>query len=142
MIWGNNKVALVTEVLRGKQSSKVSRYSPADGTLDVLYERNITDAYRNPGSPVLTKNALGRDVIQFTDNGTKILMNNPVGSSDQGDLPFIAKFDLATTRLYRASRANLQAFEPGDPQAGEEGVQEDGPGQKVCHAEPDAVQMV
>jgi dipeptidyl aminopeptidase/acylaminoacyl peptidase len=111
VIWGNSKVALVTEVLRGKQTSKVSRYSPTDGTLEVLYERNITDAYRNPGSPVLTKNALGRDVIQFTDNGTKILMNNPVGSSDQGDLPFIAKFDLATKKNEIVWRAKPGYFE-------------------------------
>jgi hypothetical protein len=111
VIWGNNQVALVTEVLRGKQTSKVSRYSPADGTMEVLYERNLTDAYKNPGSPVMTKNALGREVIQLTDNGTKILMNNPVGSSDQGDLPFISKFDLATKKNEIIWRAKPGYFE-------------------------------
>ena len=114
VIWGNNKVALVTEVLRGKQTSKVSRYSPADGSTEVLYERNLTDAYKNPGSPVLTKNTLGREVIQFTDGGTKILMNNPVGSSDQGDLPFIAKFDLATKKneiIWRAKPGHYEQVE-------------------------------
>lgn len=109
--WGNNKVALVTEVLRGKQTSKVSRFSPADGTLETLFERNITDAYRNPGSPVLTKNTLGREVIQLTDGGTKILMNNPVGSSEKGDLPFIAKFDLVTKKNDIVWRAKEGSFE-------------------------------
>jgi dipeptidyl aminopeptidase/acylaminoacyl peptidase len=111
VIWGNNQVALVTEVLRGKQTSKVSRYSASDGTMEVLYERNLTDAYKNPGSPVMTKNALGREVIQLTDNGTKILMNNPVGSSDQGDLPFISKFDLATKKNEIIWRAKPGYFE-------------------------------
>jgi dipeptidyl aminopeptidase/acylaminoacyl peptidase len=59
-----------------------------------LYERNQTDAYNNPGAPVTAKNKYGRDVIQLVDNGTKILMNNAIGSSPKGDLPFLAKFDL------------------------------------------------
>ncbi len=35
-------------------------------------------------------------MLQTTDNGTKLLLNNPVGSSPDGDRPFLAKFDLAT----------------------------------------------
>lgn len=112
--WGDKNLALVSEVLRGKQTSKVSRYTPQTGSMEVLYERNLTDAYRNPGSPVQTKNAFGRDVIQVTDGGSKILMNNPVGSSDQGDLPFIAKFDLATMKneiIWRAKPGHFEQVE-------------------------------
>lgn len=109
--WGDKNLAMVTEVLRGKQTSKVSRYTPQTGTMEVMYERNLTDAYRNPGSPVQTKNTFGRDVIQVTDGGTKILMNNPIGSSDQGDLPFIAKFDLATKKNEIVWRAKPGHFE-------------------------------
>jgi dipeptidyl aminopeptidase/acylaminoacyl peptidase len=112
--WGDKNLALVSEVLRGKQTSKVSRYTPQTGAMEVLYERNLTDAYRNPGSPVQTKNAFGREVIQVTDGGTKILMNNPVGSSDQGDLPFIAKFDLATKKneiIWRAKPGHFEQVE-------------------------------
>ncbi len=112
--WGDKNLALVSEVLRGKQTFKVSRYTPQTGAMEVLYERNLTDAYRNPGSPVQTKNAFGREVIQVTDGGTKILMNNPVGSSDQGDLPFIAKFDLATKKneiIWRAKPGHFEQVE-------------------------------
>jgi len=112
--WGNNKVALVTEVLRGKQTSKVSLYSPATGTLELLYERNLTDAYRNPGTPVRTQNSFGREVIQLTDGGSKILMNNQVGSSEKGDLPFIAKFDLVTKKndiIWRAKEGSFEMVE-------------------------------
>jgi dipeptidyl aminopeptidase/acylaminoacyl peptidase len=38
-------------------------------------------------------------------------MNNPVGSSDQGDLPFIAKFDLATKKNEIVWRAKPGYFE-------------------------------
>ncbi|MFX5785170.1 hypothetical protein ABTE36_22010, partial [Acinetobacter baumannii] len=63
-------------------------------TLELLYERSANDAYNNPGVPVTTKNKFGRDVIAVIDN--KLLMNNTVGSSPKGDMPFLAKFDLAT----------------------------------------------
>jgi dipeptidyl aminopeptidase/acylaminoacyl peptidase len=61
-----------------------------------LFERNQTDAYNSPGTPVTSKNKYGRDVILTTNGGTKILMNNTTGSSPKGDLPFLAKFDIAS----------------------------------------------
>ncbi|RZL39807.1 MAG: S9 family peptidase, partial [Pedobacter sp.] len=96
--WGNANLALVMEGLRSKQTNKVSIYNPSTGKLEELYTRNQTDAYGNPGSPVTTKNKYGRSVIHLVDNGTKLLMNNVVGSSEKGDLPFLAKFDLATKK--------------------------------------------
>jgi dipeptidyl aminopeptidase/acylaminoacyl peptidase len=109
--WGDASLALVAEVLRSKQTSKVSRYNSTTNTLETLYERNQTDAYGNPGIPVSTKNKFGRPVIQTTDNGTKILMNNPTGASPKGDLPFLAKFDLATKKNEIIWRCNENVFE-------------------------------
>jgi dipeptidyl aminopeptidase/acylaminoacyl peptidase len=94
--WGDVSLALVSEGLRSKQVSRVSRFNTTTGTLEKLYERNQTDAYGDPGRPVFTKNKFGRDVIQTTDNSTKILMNNITGSSPKGDLPFLSKFNLTT----------------------------------------------
>lgn len=94
--WGDDKLALVNEGLQSKQTSRISRYTPATGQLETLMERNSTDAYNNPGFPVTVKNKYDRQVIKLVDNGTKLLMNNPVGSSPKGDLPFLAKFDLTT----------------------------------------------
>ena len=94
--WGDSTLALVRESSRVKQTVTVSVYNTVKDTLEELYQRNSTDAYNNPGTPVLKKNKLGQLVIQTTDNGTKILMNNEIGSSPKGDLPFLAKFDLAT----------------------------------------------
>jgi dipeptidyl aminopeptidase/acylaminoacyl peptidase len=61
-------------------------------------ERNTTDAYGDPGSPVTVKNKYGREVIKLIDNDTKLLMNNTTGSSPKGDLPFLAKFDVSTKK--------------------------------------------
>jgi dipeptidyl aminopeptidase/acylaminoacyl peptidase len=96
--WGNATLALVNQGLRSKQLDRVSLFNTNTGTLETLYERNQTDAYSNPGTPVSTKNKFGRDVIQTTDNGTKILMNNITGASPKGDLPYLAKFDIATKK--------------------------------------------
>lgn len=94
--WGNENLALVSERLQSKQSTRLSLYNPATGTLETLQERNMTDAYGNPGFPVTVKNKYGRDVIRTIEGGSKLLMNNTVGSSPKGDLPFLAKFDLKT----------------------------------------------
>lgn len=109
--WGDSTVALVREVLRSKQVSRVSRFNSQTGALELLYERNLTDAYGNPGEPVLKRNALGRPAIQLTDNGTQILMNNTVGSSPRGDLPFLSKFDLTTKKNNIIWRCQEGVFE-------------------------------
>ena len=96
--WGNDKFALVSERLQSKQNTRLSRYNPTTGQMEILLERNATDAYNNPGAPVTVKNSYGRSVIKLIENDTKLLMNNQVGSSPKGDLPFIARFDLATKK--------------------------------------------
>lgn len=109
--WGDAGLALVTEGLRSKQRQRVSRFNPASGTLETLYEGNSTDAYNDPGTPVTTKNKYGRYVVQSIDNGSKLLMNNTTGSSPKGDLPFLAKFDLATKKNEIIWRCNEGVFE-------------------------------
>jgi dipeptidyl aminopeptidase/acylaminoacyl peptidase len=109
--WGDSTVALVREVLRSKQLSRVSRFNSQTGSLEILYERNLTDAYGNPGEPVMKPNALGRPAIQLTDNGTQILMNNIVGSSPRGDLPFLSKFDLVSKKSNIIWRCQEGVFE-------------------------------
>lgn len=109
--WGDASLALVTETLRSAQMSRVSRYNTTTNTLEPLYERSLTDAYKNPGSPVNTKNKFGRLVIQTTENGTKVLMNNTTGSSPLGDLPFLSKFDLISKKVDIIWRCQEGIFE-------------------------------
>ena len=110
-VWGNEQIALVTEMLRSKQQYKVSRYDASNNSLTTLYQGNMTDAYNNPGTPVTTKNKYNRDVIAMTNNGQSILMNNITGASPKGDLPYLASFDLTTkanTILWRCSEDNYE----------------------------------
>lgn len=109
--WGNQTLALVQEISRAKQIGRISRFNTTTGSIELLYERNQTDAYNNPGSPVTTKNNFGRSVITTVDNGTKLLMNNTTGSSPKGDLPFLAKFDLQTKQNEIIWRSQEGKFE-------------------------------
>jgi dipeptidyl aminopeptidase/acylaminoacyl peptidase len=109
--WGNAEVALVNEGLRSKQSMRVSRYNPTTGKLEKLWERNQTDVYGNLGEPVTEKNKYDRDVVATIENNTKILMNNPIGSSSKGDLPFLATVDLNTKKsdiIWRSSEGQFE----------------------------------
>jgi dipeptidyl aminopeptidase/acylaminoacyl peptidase len=113
-IWGDASLALVEENLRSKQITRTSSYNTTTNSLELLFERNQTDAYNNPGTPVLTLNKFGRPAIQTTDKGTKILMNNMVGSSPNGDMPFLAKFDLATKQndiIWRSQAGTYEMVE-------------------------------
>ncbi len=109
--WGNANFALVSEGLRGKQRTQTNKYNPSTGEITMLMERNTTDAYSNPGFPVTEKNQFGRNVIKLIENGTKLLMNNPTGSSPKGDLPFLATFDIATKKTDIIWRSNEGYFE-------------------------------
>jgi dipeptidyl aminopeptidase/acylaminoacyl peptidase len=107
--WGDASFAWVNEGLAGKQTLKVSRYNSTTKTLETLFERNTTDAYGNPGSPITTKNSFDKDVILV--NGNTILLNNTTGSSPKGDLPFLASFDLTTKKselLWRCAEGSFE----------------------------------
>ena len=92
--WGNETIALVTEVLRTRQRYKVSLYNHQLGTLTTLFERSLTDAYSNLGNPVTQKNKFGKNVIATVNNGRSVLMNNTTGASEKGDLPFLSVYNL------------------------------------------------
>src|SRR6185312_15076198 len=94
VLWGNDSTALVYEMLRSRQQKQVLLINPATGETSLLIQRNTTDAYSDPGAPVLIRNRYGEPVLCTVDKGAGLLLNNPVGSSPDGDLPFLAKFDL------------------------------------------------
>jgi dipeptidyl aminopeptidase/acylaminoacyl peptidase len=119
--WGNPALALVTEGLRSKQTIRVSRYNSTTGELEKLYDLAQTDSYNDPGEPVMEKNKWGRNVIATVDGGSKLLLNNTTGSSAKGDLPFLAKYDLAAKKneiLWRSAPGTYEyVVDVLDPQA-------------------------
>jgi len=108
-IWGNLSFAWVVEGLSSKDVTRVNHYSFAEKKLDKIFERNTTDAYSNEGSPVTTKNVYGKNVINIVNN--TFLLNNTIGSSPKGDLPFIALYEINAKKssiLWRCKEGNFE----------------------------------
>ncbi len=109
--WGNESLALVVEGLRSKQVTRTSLYNPGSGKLETLYDLSQNDAYNNPGTAVTRKNNFGRPVIFTVDKGSSLLMNNTTGASPKGDLPFLAKYNLAAKKNEIIWRSNEGVYE-------------------------------
>ncbi|RYY68484.1 MAG: S9 family peptidase [Chitinophagaceae bacterium] len=111
VIWGDNTHALVTEGLRGKQTTQTNLYNPSTGKLDKLMSRNTTDAYTNPGAPITIPNQFGKYVLQMGKDGQTIFYNNTSGSSPKGDLPFLLSYNLSSKKadtLWRAAEGTYE----------------------------------
>ncbi|RYY13869.1 MAG: hypothetical protein EOO04_31175 [Chitinophagaceae bacterium] len=109
--WGDKNLALVTEGLSSKQVTQIDRYNAITGDLEKLITRNTTDAYGNPGFPLTKPNSYGKNVLLTIDNGNKILLNNPTGSSPKGDLPFLLSYDVHTKKADTLWRCQEGFFE-------------------------------
>ena len=108
--WGNDKIALFSE--RWNETRKivtkiVSPSDPANPT--VLFDRSSEDRYGNPGSPELTKNQYGQEVLLLTpDNGVYM---TGLGASPEGDRPFVDVLNLTTKKTKRLWRSEAPYFE-------------------------------
>ena len=109
--WGNEEVALVTEVQRSKQRYTLSVFNQKQKALITLFERSLTDQYTNLGSPITQKNKFGKDVLALVENGQSILMNNTTGSSPKGDLPYLSIFNLQSKSNNIIWRSKEDCFE-------------------------------
>ncbi|MBK6938377.1 MAG: S9 family peptidase [Chitinophagaceae bacterium] len=109
--WGNQSLAIVTEGLRSKQITQIDRFHPVTEDLEKLISRNSTDAYSNPGFPVLAPNQYNRNVLLTVDKGNKILLNNTTGSSPKGDLPFLLSYDVHTKKADTIWRCSEGVYE-------------------------------
>lgn len=106
--WGNEQIALALEMRFADRMLKISRFSPANpaaGTT-VFNQRSYNDAYKDPGSPLLTRSSFGTLVLDIRD-GDKILLRGD-GASPKGNVPFL---DLHS--LQNGSKQRLWQSEDG-----------------------------
>ncbi|HYB97122.1 MAG TPA: prolyl oligopeptidase family serine peptidase [Vicinamibacterales bacterium] len=73
-----------------------------------LFERSDEDAYNNPGDPLKQLRNSGREVL--FQNGDTIFMTG-VGSSPQGDRPFLDRINLKTGQKERLFQTEDQTYE-------------------------------
>ncbi|HET7232419.1 MAG TPA: prolyl oligopeptidase family serine peptidase [Longimicrobium sp.] len=103
--WGRGDFALVTTRWFNTRRQKRLVVRPdAPGEPRLLSDRGAQDRYGDPGTPVTTTNARGRQVILFTPDGGGMYLAG-LGASQRGDYPFLDRMSIAggkSTRLWQA----------------------------------------
>jgi dipeptidyl aminopeptidase/acylaminoacyl peptidase len=104
--WGHDRLALVHSWWWDTRMARTWRIAPGapDTAPALLHEFPWEDRYRDPGEPVLTRNAYGMQVIQSLGDGQTLFFAGD-GASPEGDRPFLDRVDLAqaaTNRLWRS----------------------------------------
>jgi dipeptidyl aminopeptidase/acylaminoacyl peptidase len=102
--WGDQDLALVTENWWKSRDTRTWRIHPGHPEVqpELLFARKSEDRYRDPGQPVHELNQYGRKVLHQDD---KHLLLIGEGASEEGDRPFLDRYDLASkqsTRLWRS----------------------------------------
>ena len=110
--WADDSLALVTESWQATRTVRLWRVAPGEpgGKRELLSERSSQDRYADPGTPVTTRNAAGRIVLQRSGDGSKIYLNG-LGASPDGDRPFLDEFDLVAKQTHRLWRSAPPAYE-------------------------------
>src|SRR5690606_18392824 len=97
--WGNGEVALLNERWFKTRWSKRWQIAPDNpqAAPRLLSDRSSQDRYNDPGAPLMRRNAAGRSVLQFSDDGQAIFLLG-AGASEAGDRPFVDRFELASAK--------------------------------------------
>ena len=112
LAWGRDDVALVYSRwfnTRHETRFVVDPSNPGAGRM--LLERNYQDQYNDPGDPLTEPNAVGRPVMQFSEDGSQLMISGP-GASRTGEHPFIGTMDLTTgqtARIWQSADADYES---------------------------------
>ncbi len=96
IVWGDDQLALVYQSMTFDRKLQVYAFNPSGKQMNLVHERSSNDAYSDIGSPMLTRNSYGRNVLLRFKNGNLLLRSQ--GASPEGDMPFVQSFDLATKK--------------------------------------------
>lgn len=108
--WGNDKTALFYERWNETRKSLTKLVNPSDPANPVLlFDRSSEDRYGNPGTPELTKNSYGQNVLHLTP-ANEVYMTG-TGASPEGDRPFVDLLNLTTKQTKRLWRSEAPYFE-------------------------------
>ena len=108
--WGNATTALATERWWQNRKTITKTVNPSTWQTAVLFDRSYEDRYTNPGQPDMKHNQYGREVLNLLPND-EILMLNAMGSSPQGDRPFVSLLNLKTKQSRELWRSASPYFE-------------------------------
>jgi len=108
--WGDDDLAMVVSWWWPTRSQRAWRVAPGDPDRDpqLVIDHNWEDRYNDPGEPLVVTNEYGREVLQ-TD-GRYLFMSGD-GASEEGDRPFLDRYDLETGDTERLFRSEAPYYE-------------------------------
>jgi len=106
IIWGNEKIAIVTDQWYDTRNVKTYLINPSTENISpvVLSDRNSQDIYSDPGKFELKRNSFGRNVLAI-ENNSAILIGE--GFTKEGQFPFIDEINLTSLKKERLYQSNL-----------------------------------
>ena len=112
LTWGNGDLAIVGERWWKTRRTRTWVTAPdrVDGERRLLFDHSFEDRYHDPGSPLVKPTPDGGRVLLTGDgDGSLFLAGN--GASDEGDRPFLDRFDLETGKAERLWQSEAPAYE-------------------------------
>jgi dipeptidyl aminopeptidase/acylaminoacyl peptidase len=93
--WSDDSFALLNERWSASRTERTSVIQPGNRSQAprTIIERSSDDLYNDPGSPIVTVNAYGRNVL--LRSGDLVYMTSE-GGSQEGNMPFLSTFNTST----------------------------------------------
>lgn len=111
IMWGNDHIALAYTREWGTRRTTTWMMNPdKPATPKKIIDRLYEDRYSDPGSPMLHRNKYGRNVLLFGQDGESVFLSG-VGSSPDGDRPFVDEFNLMNGQSKRLWRSDSPYYE-------------------------------
>ncbi len=116
--WGDDRLAVARDYWWNTRNTKTYVFDPSDPSVEpvVIDDRNYQDRYSDPGSFVMKRNEMGRQVLAMKGNNAFLIGD---GFSDKGQFPFVDQINLKNIkkkRLYQSAYTNkLETLGEYDP---------------------------
>ena len=108
--WSDDSFAILNErwfASRMEKRSVINPSNPAQAP-KVIIERSSDDLYNDPGNPLFTRNAFGRNVLMR--KGELVFMTSE-GAGPEGSMPFLSTFNTSTKEQKMLWRSQAPYYE-------------------------------
>jgi dipeptidyl aminopeptidase/acylaminoacyl peptidase len=111
LVWGRDDFAFaLTQRWNDRRETRIAIDPSHPLTSRVLLQRNFQDRYNDPGFPLTRPTPQGGAVLHFTPDGHGLYMTAP-GATREGELPLLARMDLANGQSQTLWRSQLPYYE-------------------------------
>ncbi len=98
--WGDDHLAVASDYWWNTRNTKTYVFDPSDPSAEpvVIDDRNYQDRYSDPGSFVMKRNEMGRQVLAMKGNNAYLIGD---GFSEEGQFPFVDQLNLKNLKKHR-----------------------------------------